>query len=98
MRTIRIVDRDGDVLQIVGEGPKGRIEVVAEMVRNGDTVVLRGLHADGSGPGSLGFSEIRAFAREFGRLQDAKIVEIHGARRTTGANRGKIPKPIRVRV
>jgi hypothetical protein len=66
-RTIRIVERDGDVVRMIGDGPRGSIEVIATMTREGNRLVLRGLHADGAGPGSLGLSELRAYARLLGR-------------------------------
>lgn len=93
-RTIHVVERDGDTVRLVGDGPKGRIEVIARMTRTGDTLVLDGLHADGGGPGSQGLGEIRAFARQLGRQEGAKRVEVRGGTRTTGANPGKVPRPI----
>ena len=97
-RTIVIAEQDGPTVRIVGNGPKGSIEVITEMTREGDALVLRGLHADGSGPGSLGLSEIKGFAHQFGRQMGVKVVRIYGGIRTTGAFPGKIPRPVVFRV
>lgn len=40
----------------------------------------------------------RTFVRELGKQQGAKEVVIKGGERTTGANPGKTPKPVRVKV
>jgi hypothetical protein len=98
VRTVQVVERDGDVVRIIGDGPKGSIEVIASMRRQGDELVLRELHADGTGPGSLGIGEVRAFARELGRQEGVRVVEIHGGTRTTGARPGKLPRPVRILV
>jgi hypothetical protein len=97
-RTIIIAEQDGSTVRIVGHGPKGSIEVIAEMVIEGDALVLRGLHADGSGPGSLGLGEIKAFAQQFGRQMGVSVVRIYGGIRTTGAFPGKVPRPVLIRV
>ena len=60
-RSIQIVERDGDVVRMIANGPEGSIEVIASMTVEGDRLVLRNLHADGPGPGSIGLSAIRPF-------------------------------------
>jgi hypothetical protein len=50
----------------------------------------------GSGYNSL--TELRQIAREFGKMNHVDEVIIHGFRRTTGANTGKQPIPIRIKV
>ena len=97
-REIRIAERDGDIVRLVGRGPRGAIEVLANMTVEGDRLVLRGLHADGDGPGSLGLAEIRAYARLLGRQMGVSALEIHGGTRTTGARPGKVPRPVVIAV
>ena len=96
VRTVQVVERDGDVVRIIGNGPIGSIEIIASMTRRGDELVLRELHADGSGPGSLEISEVRAFARELGRQEGVRVVAVYGGTRTTGARPGKVPRPVRI--
>ena len=87
---LQIVERDGDVVRIVGAGP----EVIARMLRSGGDLVLEGLSIDGAGRGSQGLKELRRLAREFGADQGAKRILIRGTPRTTGAKPGKIPREI----
>jgi hypothetical protein len=95
---IQIVEQDGATIRITGSGPHGIIEVICDMEWDGQTLVLRSLHADGSGPRSLGISAIREFAREFARQQHARAIKIHGGMRTSGAKPGKIPRPIKIQI
>lgn len=95
--TVRIVDRDGNVVEIVGQGTTP-ITIIAELQVVGSTLILKGVHVDGRGPGSSSVGELREMARELGRQHGAKEVTILGAKRTTGAAPGKTPRPITIRV
>src|SRR4051812_45789582 len=97
-RSIQIVERDGDVVRMIGYGPEGSIEVIASMTLEGDRLVLKDLHADGAGPGSIGLAAMRSFGRLLCRQAGAKAVEIHGAVRATGARPGKVPRPVTIRL
>lgn len=96
--TVQIVERQGRTVRIVGESGRGRIEVIAEMAKEGNTLILRDAHVEGAGAGSMGTGELRAFARALGKQQEAETVVIHGGRRTTGANPGRVPEPIEFEV
>ena len=95
---IRIAERDGNIVRIEGYGPRGFIEVITEMTQEADRLILRSLHADGSGPQSLGIREIRAYARQFARQMGVSVITIHGGIRTSGARPGKRPRPITIRL
>ena len=97
-RSIQIVERDGDVVRMTGHGPEGSIEVIASMTLEGDRLVLKHLHADGAGPGSIGLTGMRSFGRLLAQQARAKVVEIHGAVRATEARPGKVPRPITIRL
>ncbi len=71
-RSIAIVEQDGDVVRIVGSGPRGRIEAITAMAREGESLILRNPHVEGAGPGALGVAELRRFIRELGRHQGAR--------------------------
>lgn len=71
---------------------------MADMVSVGDTLILQKLHVSGPGAGTLGVSELRRFARVLGRQQGVRRIVVLGARRSTGASRGRIPRPIVVEV
>ena len=83
---------------MVGAGPKGEIRVLTEMVKEGDTLFLRGLHIQGPGPGTVGLRELREFAKLIGREQGAAKVIIEGGTRTTGVNPGHTPRAIEIKV
>jgi len=68
--------------------------VITSMTQEGDTLILRGTHIEGPGPGTLGIGEIREFVREIGRQQGVRSVKIFGGTRTTGATPGRTPHPI----
>jgi hypothetical protein len=91
---IRIVETDGVVVELAATTANGDIRVITEMTKQGDTLVLRGLHIDGPGAGSLGLRGLRNLAADLGRQQEAKQVTIYGGTRTTGANPGHVPRPI----
>jgi len=82
---VSIVEQDGDVAWIVAETVVGRVEIIASMVREGDTLLLRGLHVDGPGAGSMGVAMVRRIARELGKQQHVRQILVFGGVRTTGA-------------
>jgi len=97
-RTIEIVQQEGNLVEMVGKSAQGEIRILAEMTKEGDTLVLKGLHMQGQGPGSMGVRELFQFARQLGREQGVTKVVIEGAERSTGANIGSIPRTVEVKV
>jgi hypothetical protein len=91
---IRIVETDGQIVELVATTESGEVRVITGMRKEGDALVLRGLHIDGPDAGSLGLIGLRNLATELGKQQGAKRVIIQGGTRTTGANPGHIPRPI----
>jgi hypothetical protein len=90
----QIVEQDGNVVRIVS----GDVEVIAEMTRIGDELVFDRLSIDGAGPGTVGLTSIRGLAREFAKTQGVTCIRVRGTTRTTGANPGKVPREIVIRV
>ena len=97
-RSITILEWVDGIAQLLGTGPEGEIEVIAAMTREGDTLILAGLHIEGPGSGSLGIGPLRDFARRLGRQQRVRRVVVFGARRTTGASQGHTPRPMLIEV
>jgi RHS repeat-associated protein len=95
---IRIVEQEGSVVHLIIKGAKGDIEVMADMSKEGDKLILRNAHVQGQGAGSSSLSELKAAARELGKQQGVKEVVVEGASRTSGANVGKAPIPITIKV
>jgi len=92
-RTITIKPLGDGLSELVGQGPKGEIRMLAEIVRQGNDLILRGAHIEGPGAGSVGIRELAEFAKQFGREQGVQRIIIEGAKRTTGTNPGHMPRP-----
>ena len=97
-RTIEILQQEGNLVEMVGKSASGEIRVLAEMTKQGDTLVLKGLHMEGGGPGSMGVGELFQFARQLGKENGVTKVIIEGAERTTGVNPGSIPRTVEIKV
>lgn len=95
---MRIVETDGDIVELAVTTTKGDVTIITEMTKEGDGLVLSGLHIDGPGAGSLGLRMLRSLAAELGRQQGVNWVAISGGTRTTGANAGRRPRPMTFRV
>jgi hypothetical protein len=89
---ITILEREGNVIIASFRGGAGEARAITELVRQGDTLILRGTHIEGAAT----LKEALRAAAQFGRSQGAKRVIIEGGRRTTGANPGHIPRPITI--
>jgi len=89
---VKILEREGNVIIASFRGAAGEARVITEMVREGETLILRGTHIEGSAT----LKEALNVASQFGREQGVKRVIIEGGRRTTGANPGHIPRSITV--
>jgi hypothetical protein len=90
------IERDGDAIWIEASGSNGSITVAANVTREGDTLILSRAHFDGPGANALGIRSLRALVRVFGRREGVKKIIIEGGERTTGANPGKVPRPIEI--
>lgn len=95
---IRIVETDGDVVELVAATSQGDLTAITGISMDGDSLVLSGLRVSGPGAGSLGIRELRTLMAELGRMYGARRVTILGGRRTTGANPGHVPRPITILV
>ena len=89
---VQILEREGNVVVASFKVAKGEARVAAEMVRDGDRLILRGAHVEGNGT----LKEALSAAKSFGREQGVKEVVIEGGVRTTGANPGHLPRPITI--
>ena len=92
--SVRIVETDGDVAEFLAETPAGEISVITAIHREGDDLILRGLHIDGPGADTAGLGTLRELARILGRQWGVRRVMIFGGVRTTGAKPGHTPRPI----
>jgi hypothetical protein len=95
---LKIVEEDEDAIELLAKGKKGHITIYANIFKEDNRLILRNVHLDGMGSGYSSLTELRQIAREFGRMNHVDEVIIYGFRRTTGANAGKQPIPIRINV
>ena len=93
---LKIIEQDADAIHAVIQTSKGPIEVMANMTKEGDKLVLKEVHV-GEGV-RLTNSEIRQAARELGRQEGVSSVEVQGGVRTGGANPGQWPPAFTVKV
>lgn len=96
--SVTVVDRDEDVIEVLIRTPYGDVTVVTGFGMEGDALVLRELHIEGPGAGTLSPARLRSYARELGRQEGVRRVIVQGAKRTTGANPGHRPRVIIVKV
>lgn len=109
---ITITDQtEGAFIAKVEVPGKGSFSIFATIKKVGDRLILEKLdvgeatNAAGQplgtwaeAQGQFGAGDLLAAARELGRLNGAKVVEIHGSVRGTGARPGHKPRPIIVKV
>ena len=94
-----VVIDEGGAQHITGTTANGEtIEVITEMVVEGDRLTLRNTHIDGSSPRRVGVMGLKDLARQLGKDKKVSEVVIEGARRTTGAMKGQIKRPITVKI
>jgi len=94
---IRLVEQDGDVVEVEVWSGDIHIVFVADVRLEGDTVVIAELHVEGPGPGTAGIAILRSTARLVMEHFDVRELRVEGARRTSGAGPGRIPGPFRLR-
>jgi len=98
-RVIRILEEAGGVVHLEVKTAQGTYEVIANITREGDKIVLEGAHIQGSGSGQFGpglRKELPAAAREFMRREGVSAVEVRPGVRTSGANAGRAMRPFTV--
>jgi len=96
---VQILEQEGN--EVVGSfkvaGGEARFQ--AEVVREGDTLIVRGAHIEGDAT----MDELYKVAEQYGREQGVSKVIIEGGKRTTGARAintgvGRAPRPIIIEV
>ncbi|HLX64899.1 MAG TPA: hypothetical protein VKX17_26750 [Planctomycetota bacterium] len=92
--TFEVIEEDQKVIDFRAARREIWVEIISEIERADNCIVLRNLHIDGAGAGTLGLKGIRDLMRDFCAAFGVKSLHVYGARRTTGANPGSIPAPI----
>jgi hypothetical protein len=90
---------EGDVVTVRIGSPSGILSIMAEVdLVDGRVLILKGTHMQSEGgPGSIGIVNLRIMADFVLERVDCDEAIIEGAIRTSGANPGHRPIPIRFR-
>src|ERR1700687_824899 len=94
--SVDIVDADHSVLEVVVTTPIGTMNLVASVSIVGRVMRMDGVHIDGLTPGALGRAGLNAIGRKLLEVADVDQIIIQGGARTTGQNKGKLPRAIRL--
>lgn len=95
---VEIVDRDGDTVELIAEKGDVKIEAMARMTKDGDTLNLDKLHMNNVGEGKIKRSDLDDMAKTLGSQEGASTVKILPGTRTSGAMEGRTPKPREIKV
>lgn len=71
------------------------LEIMATVFFESRKIRLMNAHMQGAQPNSVGLANLKIAARVFLERMDFDEIIIEGALRTTGANPGRTPKPLR---
>lgn len=88
-------ETDDPVVTVEFQTPAGMIKFMAEADERGSTLCLRKAHIEGPGANEVGVSNLRVLAAYVMEGMGYDEIEVEGASRTTGANPGRTPRPLR---
>ncbi|EDN69310.1 hypothetical protein BGP_0005 [Beggiatoa sp. PS] len=95
---IELIEQEGNTVEFRGKIKNGEINILAEMYYERCSLILDDCHIDGPGRGSSSRKELISLARELGKQHNVEKVIIYGWTRASGANIGKKPIPITIKV
>ena len=84
-----LIDENATIDAIVSV-PSVRVEIIANVIREDDTIIMDGVHVERLGGGQLDRQNARLLCAEICRHYGVSRVVVRGARRTTGRAAGKI--------
>jgi hypothetical protein len=93
--TVEIEAADHPVMIVTITVPIGVIEMIGSVTRRGRVLHLDRVHVQGLSPGALRRAGLNAIGRKLLEEADVNEIIIQGSARTTGRNKGKLPRPIR---
>ena len=92
---VEVIAVDDDVMLVEIATPLGVVEVLGSVMRVGRVLLIRRAHIDGLYPGALRRSGLNAICRKLMEEADVDEVVIEGGARSTGKNRGRVPRSFR---
>jgi hypothetical protein len=90
-------DTDDPVVTAEIKTPAGTLRLMAEPEWPGRVLILHGCHMHGEdvGPNAFGWRELRWLAAAAMEVLDVDEIRVEGEVRTSGANPGRRPRPLR---
>lgn len=98
-RIIKILEEAGGVIHLEVRTAHGTYEVIANITREGDKIVLEGAHIQGR-PDEFGsglIRELRVASQQFLQQEGVSELEVRPAVRTSGANPGRAMRSFTVK-
>jgi hypothetical protein len=85
---------DHPIVTVTIDTPAGQLSAMAEPIRNGRSLLLRGLHVQSEtvGRNTIGAANLTFMVRAFMEVMDLDELVVAGGLRTTGANPGRTPR------
>jgi hypothetical protein len=93
--TVEIEAADHPVMIVVITLPIGVLELIGSVTRSGRVLHIDRAHVQGLAPGAIGRAGLNAIGRKLLEEADVDEIVIQGGARTTGRNKGRLPRPIR---
>lgn len=75
--------------------PAGDLQIVGEVRRWDSVLHVAGVHIQGLHPGACGIEGLNDIARKVAGYFDVDEIVVEEAARTTGARKGRVPRPFR---
>lgn len=95
---VQILIDENDTIDAIVSVSKVSVEIIANVIRKGDTIRLDGLHVELLSGGPLNRQQIELLGAELCRYFEVENLVVQGGRRTTGRSAGTIPRVINIKV
>lgn len=95
---VQILIDENDTIDAIVSVEQASVEIIANVIREGDTIRLNGVHLERLSKGRLERQQISRLCAEVCRYFGANRIVVQGARRTTGRSAGNIPRPLEFRM
>jgi hypothetical protein len=90
--------KDGDLIFYSTKVGDNIIEFGGNISKSNSTITINNFDIDGALTNKIGIKGIKDIITDFGKQQGATEIIIQGAKRTTGANPGKVPSQLTFKI
>lgn len=95
---VKILVDEHHTINAIVSVPRVSVEIIANLMRQDDTIKLEGVHVELLTGGPLDRRNVDLLCAEFCRHYQVGALVIEGARRTTGRSAGRMPRVIKYKV